>query len=231
MYKQITLPGKTKRKWESSVFIKRYNFIFRSLNEINSSKKNYESKNDKLSPQIPSGSFKCDICKKIFNNHIAALLSHRREAHFGIVTGQEMKYYYCRICQQQCLTFNALKIHERSHVINKSVLCDVCGKILSNKESFKFHKQTHTGEKPYSCKVCNKNFSKMAHVKEHERIHTGERPYQCEYCGKRFTQRTPLRIHERSHTGERPYPCLICNKGFTSKGGRDNHLKNCSTHI
>ncbi|XP_070506472.1 zinc finger protein 260-like [Chironomus tepperi] len=98
--------------------------------------------------------------------------------------------------------------------------CPICKKIVSQPFSLKVHLRTHTLEKPYSCPVCQKSFSQSCNLKTHMNIHTKQQsnqqinsqPYMCNICKRTFLKASSLNTHMITHTAK--LYCYACNINF-----------------
>ena len=81
--------------------------------------------------RVESKGYECKICKKI------CLLEEEFEKH---MSGHG--YNFCKICQENFITLNDLKIHiKSSHEIIRPLSCKFCKKEFSYVSSFKDHMQ------------------------------------------------------------------------------------------
>ncbi|XP_075144232.1 uncharacterized protein LOC142219180 [Leptodactylus fuscus] len=136
--------------------------------------------------------------------------------------------YTCADCGKCFIQQEALLLHQRAHMEEKSYPCCHCGKGFKKKSNLIQHLKIHTGEKPFLCSDCGKSFTRKADLIKYQRIHTGEKPFPCSECGKCFTQVSALIRHRRFHSGEKPFPCPGCGKSFTDKQTLTRHQR---THI
>lgn len=93
------------------------------------------------------------------------------------------------------LSKGQLKVHERSHTLEKPFRCDVSIFCKQNK--------MFSIMKPFTFKVCDKAFSYRESLVTHSSLHTGIKPYLCEGCGSRFSCIGNLIKHRKS----RPKTC------------------------
>ncbi|XP_073517430.1 uncharacterized protein [Phyllobates terribilis] len=115
-------------------------------------------------------------------------------------TAHDAKIFTCLECGKCFTEHDALLIHQRNHVQEKSYLCSSCGKCFKKKSNLMQHQKIHTGEKPFLCSECGKSFTRKADLVKHQRIHTGEKPFPCNQCGRCFTQISALIRHRRFHS-------------------------------
>ncbi|XP_069608979.1 gastrula zinc finger protein XlCGF26.1-like [Ranitomeya imitator] len=115
-------------------------------------------------------------------------------------TAHNDKIFTCLECDKCFTEPDALLIHQRNHVEEKSYLCSSCGKCFKKKSNLMQHQKIHTGEKPFLCSECGKSFTRKADLVKHLRIHTGEKPFPCNQCGKCFTQISALIRHRKFHS-------------------------------
>jgi hypothetical protein len=141
----------------------------------------------------PSNHLKCSECNNRFKCH-KKLQTHlnKHEADQSFRNG----FYYCRLCDKQCLTRARLIAHKQTHFMDFE--CDYCGKRFTKYEFMQKHVVQHVYGRPLKdpndvrgkivCPLCSKLVPKDR-VKRHNFIfHSDERPYKCEYpdCGKTF---------------------------------------------
>lgn len=99
--------------------------------------------------------------------------------------------------------------------------CFICGKQYEFASLLKVHNRTHLIDKGHNCPICKKSFARMDHYKQHiNNVHKGEvvdgierKPSferKCDICEKVFYHSGNLRKHMLLHTGERPYSCNEC---------------------
>ncbi|KAJ6649922.1 Zinc finger protein [Pseudolycoriella hygida] len=89
------------------------------------------------------------------------------------------KKHLCNYCGKSTtasfLSKGQLKVHERSHTLEKPFRCDVCDKAFSYRESLVTHSSLHTGIKPYLCEGCGSRFSCIGNLIKHRK----SRPKTC----------------------------------------------------
>lgn len=109
--------------------------------------------------------------------------------------------------------------------------CDTCGKQYEYASLLKVHTRTHLIDKGHNCPVCKKSFARLDHYKQHiNNVHKGEvvdgierKPSferKCEICEKVFYHSGNLRKHMLLHSGQRPFSCNEC--GYVSKLDDEN---------
>ncbi|XP_028155630.1 gastrula zinc finger protein XlCGF57.1 isoform X2 [Diabrotica virgifera virgifera] len=192
--------------------------------------------------------YKCDVCKKKFNNKIlfnkhkrihednafkcmTCSLSFSRKlnlkAHLTTHLENKDKKFECKECNKFFVFEYLLKKHELRHSNVKPFPCTSCDKGCLTAESLKRHMRTHDKNytKCYTCYVCNKSFAYPSFLAEHMKNHTGEKPHICNVCGKGFRQSGALHFHEKIHTGDKPFPCRVCKENFMSRSQLTIHLR------
>ena len=75
------------------------------------------------------------------------------------IKSQRKNPYSCTQCTKSFTVANSLKIHLRTHSVEKPYPCTQCTKSFSVSSSLKIHLRTHSGEKPYPCTQCTKSLS------------------------------------------------------------------------
>lgn len=99
--------------------------------------------------------------------------------------------------------------------------CLICDKQYEYASLLKVHTRTHQIDKGHNCPVCKKSFARLDHYKQHiNNVHKGEvvdgierKPTferKCDICGKIFFHSGNLRKHMLLHSGERPFSCNEC---------------------
>lgn len=99
--------------------------------------------------------------------------------------------------------------------------CTVCGKQYEYASLLKVHTRTHLIDKGHNCPVCKKSFARLDHYKQHiNNVHKGEvvdgierKPSferKCDICEKIFYHSGNLRKHQLLPSGQRPFSCNEC---------------------
>lgn len=99
--------------------------------------------------------------------------------------------------------------------------CYTCGRQYEYASSLKVHIRTHLIDKGHNCPICKKSFARLDHYKQHiNNVHRGEvvdgierKPSferKCDICEKVFHHSGNLRKHMLLHSGERPFSCNEC---------------------
>ncbi|CAK1550195.1 unnamed protein product [Leptosia nina] len=171
------------------------------------------------------GSFKCDLCEKVFSNNMKRM-DHERKSHMGCRTigncpfcDQSFRSYYqrnqhlvkvhnsdaqykCNVCSKAFILKSLLMTHiKKNHMMERNYQCTECGYKFFNTKTLKAHMVKHTGERKYACEVCHKAYARKYTLQEHMRIHNNDRRFKCELCGNAFVQKCSLKSHLLSHHG------------------------------
>lgn len=135
----------------------------------------------------------------------------------------------CRVCDKCYPYASLLKIHERTHMVDKGHNCPICEKSFARADHLKQHiKSVHRGEvingvvqKPSferKCDICSKVFYHSGNLRKHMILHTGERPFTCSEpnCGRTFVLSQHLKSHQKLvHSDEKSFQCAQCGKFIT----------------
>ncbi|XP_041981755.1 zinc finger protein 271-like isoform X2 [Aricia agestis] len=191
-----------------------------------------------------SDNLECEICSTTFTTTKSFKLHKRMHdpiksrpieapfvTQYGTTPSDEK--YLCVVCDKM-IPLDYRTIHENSHKVDNTYICDVCNKQFESRDYLDMHMTVHNTEKvtigsqdkslPYKCLYCTRKFARPHEKVKHERIHTGEKPHSCEICGKSFRVSYCLTLHMRTHTGARPYACPHCNKRFKAHSVFNHHL-------
>lgn len=149
----------------------------------------------------------------------------------------------CRVCNKIFPFACSLKIHERTHSIDKGHNCPVCSKSFARADHCKQHLNTvHKGQVvdgilrtpafEQKCDVCQKVFNHAGNLRTHLKLHLGERSFKCDQCDKTFKLSQHLRSHiQIVHLNEKKIQCFICGKLFNHTGNYRKHMKVSSDTI
>ncbi|CAG4958656.1 unnamed protein product [Colias eurytheme] len=171
------------------------------------------------------GSFKCDLCEKIFPSR-SKKLYHEKTKHMGnrsisncpfcdasfrsyyqrnqhlVKVHNSEAQYKCNICNKAYVLKSLLMYHiKKNHLMERNFQCSECGFKFFSRKSLKAHMVKHTGERKYSCEVCHKSYARKYTLREHMRIHNNDRRFKCDLCGNAFVQKCSLKSHLLSHHG------------------------------
>ncbi|KAM7045984.1 sal-like protein 4 [Molossus nigricans] len=126
--------------------------------------------------------------------------------------------------------------------------CLICHRILSCQRSLKMHYRTHTMERPFRCNICDRAFSTKDNLKTHFGVHRTntsiKTQHSCPICQKKFTNAVMLQQHIRMHMGGQipntpvlESPCdftgpqlmMVGENGSTSTTCHNDVVKNIDT--
>ncbi|XP_074645924.1 uncharacterized protein LOC141902184 [Tubulanus polymorphus] len=75
--------------------------------------------------------------------------------------------FTCKYCEVGFETFNAMKVHMRSHLGLSPYKCNMCPYASADKTTLIRHLRTHNGERPFQCKICAFAFTTKANCERH----------------------------------------------------------------
>lgn len=145
----------------------------------------------------------------------------------------------CQYCGKEYQFASLLKVHVRTHLVNKGYNCPVesCQKSFARADHYKQHiNNVHKGEivdgvmrKPtfeQKCEICSKMFYHSGNLRKHMTLHSGERPFSCDECGRTFALSQHLKSHLKLiHSDEKNFQCSICGRLFKTSGNYKKHMK------
>lgn len=73
--------------------------------------------------------------------------------------------------------------------------CSVCAKFFNRATLLKIHMKSHSLERPFVCHLCGKAFKYGNNLKVHSKRHIGKEPIVCNVCGHIFLKMTALKQH------------------------------------
>ncbi|XP_033347323.1 zinc finger protein Xfin-like [Bombus vosnesenskii] len=130
--------------------------------------------------------FMCHICKKSFKEKWQLFrheVSHKRN--------ESASVYICTVCNKSFIDKNAYKVHQKTHIVDKTYHCPKCNKIFFKEVSLLTHQCTAeivlgkkgvsskssqksaslSNSKRYKCSKCNASFSSFQSKNSHMRVH------------------------------------------------------------
>ena len=203
-----------------------------------------EKSDKKWNVRMPRGTYSCDQCPAVFQNH-STFVKHLERHQLSKSSGNSETVYRCKICDlafEQKGTFQShMKRHEKAfqcdicqlkfsqegslknHIISNHTTfpkdCKVCGQYCQTRAEFLKHmKSVHEKGEELPCAECGKLYPDKAAVTRHiYNAHKRKEKVKCEVCGKEFSGESYLQVHMSVHTGEYKFHCDECGKGFNKK--------------
>ncbi|XP_055958644.1 zinc finger protein 493 [Patella vulgata] len=181
----------------------------------NTFKKDKPFKRHKLSHQIQTNDFGCEVCDKHFD------------------TKNKLKTHISK-CHSKNIKTKILTETNKDHVVKLPVMknsvrvkrqCEICGKQYKNLCHLRHHLKTHSGVKSFSCELCDYKGYTNQHLSRHMKSHSTDKNYQCDQCGKRFATNNNLKKHITTHNNVRSFSCHMCSKRFNDHGALTRHSK------
>lgn len=164
---------------------------------------------------------KCSACDEEFSGP-SKLIIHARELH------QDLKPFKCTDCTRSYQNPKALKVHRRSHEVEKRFKCTECSLQFHVKSNLISHARTHSGVK-FHCTECRKSFSSLSYLKLHQQIthdeNASRRVFTCPVsdCKRTFQTSSACRSHSFVHS-DRKFPCSHCESSFKNRQSLKVHL-------
>ncbi|XP_058454615.1 oocyte zinc finger protein XlCOF6-like [Malaya genurostris] len=203
---------------------------------INDHNPNDKAHSDEETNQVTSQPFKCVVCSKqlesqsILDSHFVAehCQQERRDGNF-----------ICLVCKKSFGMRKTLRQHCRIHqkCDLRRFRCSFCHKGFNYGHHLKIHERTHTMEKPFSCGACTKKFASKDRLKNHELQHVENYRHNCESCSSSFRSKKGLRMHailkhDKAVNMFEPIDCSTCGKALFSQSAASAHFKGpCGTTL
>lgn len=131
--------------------------------------------------------FTCHVCKKSFKEKWQLFrheMSHKRN--------DPVPMYICNVCNKSFVDKSAYKVHQKTHVVDKTYHCSKCNKIFFKEVSLLTHQcttqplfgkkgvssksttksQSLSNSKRFKCNKCNASFGSFQSKNSHMRVHT-----------------------------------------------------------
>lgn len=171
--------------------------------------------------------FICDMCGYgTLLRH--RLLMHMRNKH---QPKEARRKYHCQMCEFETVNQSYLRIHEKSHSVQKSEFKCHCGKEFVNKHILAQHiLMVHERAFKFRCQFCPKAYPCRKSLKEHVLTqHTKKdvRDKICEICSRAFITEMQLTAHMKEVHTEGAIPCEVegCPKRFHKISKLKRHMK------
>ena len=167
--------------------------------------------------------WKCDICKKTFNQ--SGTLATHKLLHTGFTI-------QCDVCDSKFRNTYDLKVHKsRYHYGNleKKNVCSTCNKSFFKKSKLNEHLVIHTGEKPYKCNACDKGFSLRDNMRKHEKTYCAKLGKSleigCDLCSSMFKTTSHLKRHKnlKHNAAPKKFKCNLCDHETIYQGNLKKH--------
>ena len=148
-----------------------------------------------------AGSFKCDMCERVFNTE-DYMIAHKRKLH----SGERVRRYACNSCEKRFYEKQKLSYHEEAmHIKSGKFRCSICLKNLGGRNHLNRHMKSHLNIKDFVCFHCGRAFVQKIAMERHiDVVHNKVKLLSCHVCGKNFGQSGDRNRHIRKHHKELP---------------------------
>lgn len=157
----------------------------------------------------------------------------------------------CKVCKEDFLSCDILKIHLRAHLADIPFRCGMCHFVAESRSQLSNHMTSlHQNQlkgselinqipEGKSISDSNQDQNRIARIAVNQllelpsslemeepepSIHRARNIYKCPVCAKTVKSQNYLRLHMKSHTGDRPHKCMHCHKSFITKDTLTKHL-------
>lgn len=157
----------------------------------------------------------------------------------------------CKVCKEDFLSCDILKIHLRAHLADIPFRCGMCHFVAESRSQLSNHMTSlHQNQlkgselinqipEGKSISDSNQDQNRIARIAVNQllelpsslemeepepSIHRARNIYKCPVCAKTVKSQNYLRLHRKSHTGDRPHKCMHCHKSFITKDTLTKHL-------
>ena len=146
-----------------------------------------------------AGSFKCDMCERVFNTE-DYMMAHKRKLH----SGERVRKYACNSCEKRFYERQKLSYHEEAvHIKSGKFRCSICLKNLGGRNHLNRHMKSHLNIKDFVCFHCGRAFVQKIAMERHiDVVHNKMKLLSCHVCGKNFGQSGDRNRHIRIHHSE-----------------------------
>ena len=80
-------------------------------------------------------------------------------------------------------------------VVRILLTCKICSEEFDLSYSLRIHRRSHTIERPFPCNICRKKFRHLQHLKDHKFTNSKIKLHICSLCRKGFCQEKNLNVH------------------------------------
>ncbi|XP_061191303.1 transcription factor E4F1-like [Saccostrea echinata] len=155
----------------------------------------------------------------------------------------------CKVCKEDFLSCDILKIHLRAHLADIPFRCGMCHFVAESRSQLSdhmtsLHQNQLKGSElisqiPEGTSETNQDQSRIARIAVNQllelpsslevdepepSIHRARNIYKCPVCARAVKSQNYLRLHMKSHMGDRPHKCSHCQKSFITKDTLSKHL-------
>ncbi|XP_048763104.2 transcription factor E4F1-like [Ostrea edulis] len=201
----------------------------------------------------------CAIAEVIASNENGEAAATVEEINMDVVTlstdnileGEIINPTQCKVCKEDFLSCDILKIHLRAHLADIPFRCGMCHFVAESRSQLSNHMTTlHQNQlkgselinqipEGTSISENNQDQSRVARIAVNQllelpsnmeleepepSIHRARNIYKCPVCARAVKSQNYLRLHMKSHIGDRPHKCLHCHKSFITKDTLSKHL-------
>ncbi|OWA50161.1 putative Zinc finger protein 26 [Hypsibius exemplaris] len=177
---------------------------------------------------------RCSVCSKDFQ-YAGTLALHFKAIH------SDLPYTNCRICKEECRTFQVFKAHMKGHYVDGRLPCTHCPSTFATIVQFTKHVRANHLKRPRPppCNICGVQLNSITCARQHKQLAhgIGEAIRGCRLCGALKKNPQSLAQHFRNHhpnesPGYRPrgdntfkVTCTHCSGVFSNDATLERHHK------
>jgi len=161
--------------------------------------------------------FKCEVCSKGFTHKYSFKI--HMESHAG-------KRFGCDLCNSQCLTEKALRIHKINVHSKQALKCEKCDYVAKHLQHLRQHQNVHkewTEADAVECPICKRKCRNKRALAIHIKASHSEKRFECDFLNCNYVGKTNTLLKQHRGSHDKKLKCEICEKLFNTKKHLTQH--------